>query len=341
MRKMSASVDQRSDGALPAAFPPSDDALSELDDGSSSLSDIEDKEAEQDDLDGGESENDIEYDANDSEAETERLENSPHNQRKLKDVVLSPQAESRTYERSPSKLQHQFQVEVDGDDDQDMDELSDDDISVDKSTKSPGSDEAEQEPTTATTSIEDSSGDGKLSVAALEAAASKKRKRSLLPDPGIMDTNELEEPARKRTGSIGAPEDEYAIDDTASVDGEMETSNPISGNISDADSLDPQDDEEDENQQQVHAGNGIENGETAANDLTEGIGSEAEKKKGWKKRRSPANNVGEAEAEHGGDANEEVVLDRPDHEPAEVEEMEEAADVEGDEVAAKNEEERE
>jgi hypothetical protein len=222
-----------------------------------------------------------------------------------------------------------------------MDELSDDDISVDKSTKSPGSDEAEQEPTTATTSIEDSSGDGKLSVAALEAAASKKRKRSLLPDPGIMDTNELEEPARKRTGSIGAPEDEYAIDDTASVDGEMETSNPISGNISDADSLDPQDDEEDENQQQVHAGNGIENGETAANDLTEGIGSEAEKKKGWKKRRSPANNVGEAEAEQGGDANEEVVLDRPDHEPAEVEEMEEAADVEGDEVAAKNEEERE
>ena len=341
MRKMSASVDQRSDGALPAAFPPSDDALSELDDRSSSLSDIEDKEPEQDELDGAESENDIEYDANDSEAETERLDNSPHNQRKLKDVVLSSQVESGTYERSPSKLQHQFQIEADGDDDdQDMDELSDDDMSVDKTPKSPGSEGVEQEPTTATTSIEDSSGDGKLSVAALEAAASKKRKRSLLPDPGTSGANEMEEPARKRTGSIGAPDHEYAIDDTASVDGEMETSNPISGNISDVDSLDPQDDEEDENQQQAHDENGVENGEKATNGLVDGIGSEIERKRGWKKRRSPANDVEEADVERGEDANEGAVVERPGHEPVETEEAEEATEVEGDEVVAKNEEER-
>src|SRR5436309_1038503 len=120
MLKMSASVDRRTDSTLPAAYPPSDEALSELDDGSSSLSDIEDKETEQDELDGGDFENDVESDANDTEAETERLENSPHNQRKLKDVVLNSQDESRMYERSPNKLQHPFRVGGDGDDDQDM-----------------------------------------------------------------------------------------------------------------------------------------------------------------------------------------------------------------------------
>jgi hypothetical protein len=339
MRKMSATLEQRSEGTLPAAFPTSDDALSELGDGSSSLSDIEDKEADQDDLDGVESENDIESDVNDSEAETERLENSPHDHRKQKDVVLSSQAESRTYERSPSKLQHQFHIEADDDNDEDMDDLSDDERSLDKSPKS--LEGAEQGPTTATTSLEDSSGEGKELITT-HNAASKKRKRSLLPDHGSMNGNDLGEPARKRTGSVGAPADEYAIDDSASLNGDAEMSNPISGNISDAESLDAEDDDEEANQQGINEENGVDDGVIEAADLAEVSSPEVERHKGRKKRRSSGHDLEDVEAEQVEQINEEPMLNNLSHQPVDMEEPEDTADVEGDEaeVILRNEEER-
>jgi hypothetical protein len=344
MRTMSASIEQRSEGALPAAFHNSDDALSELDDGSSSLSDIEDKEAEQEDLEGLDFENDDESDANDSEAETERLENSPHNQRKLQDVVFSSQAESRIYERSPSKLQHQLNAEEDEDDDRDMEDFSDDEISIDKSAKSPSPDENEHGRTTATTSIEDSSGDGKLSTAAFEAAASKKRKRSLLPDPESIDRSDPDEPARKRTGSIGAPEHDYAIDDTASVDGEVDTSNPISGSISDAESLEAEEDDEDEKQTEEQEQEPI--GDVDDNMIVappiEPLTPEDEIKKRWNKLRNSGTGTNETDVKQGEDTNGKSPSKRPNHETTDIEEPEDAVDVEVDdvEVAMKNEEER-
>lgn len=339
MRKMSATLEQRSEGTLPTAFPPSDDALSELGDGSSSLSDIEDKEADQDDLDGVDSENDIESDMNDSEAETERLENSPHDQRKQKDVILSSQAESRTYERSPSKLQHQFRIEVEDDNDEDVDDLSDDERSLDKSPKS--LEGAEQGPTTATTSLEDSSGEGKESITT-HNVASKKRKRSLLPDHGSMNGNDLGEPARKRTGSVGAPADEYAIDDSASLNGDAEMSNPISGNISDVESLDAEDDDEEANQQGTQEEIGVDDGVTDEANLAEVSSPELERHKGRIKRRSSGLDPEDVEAEQGEQANEEPVSNNLSHQAVDMEEPEDTADVEGDEaeVILRNEEER-
>jgi len=338
MRKMSATLEQRSEGTLPAAFPTSDDALSELGDGSSSLSDIEDKEADQDDLDGVESENDIESDVNDSEVETERLENSPHDHRKQKDVVLSSQAESRTYERSPSKLQRQYHIEADDDNDEDVDDLSDDERSLDKSPKS--LEGAEQGPTTATTSLEDSSGEGKELITT-HNAVSKKRKRSLLPDHGSMNGNDLGEPARKRTGSVGAPTDEYAIDDSASLNGDAEMSNPVSGNISDAESLDPEDDDEEVNQQGINEENGVD-GVTEAADLAEVSSPEVERHKGRKKRRSSGHDPEDVEAEQVEQINEEPMSNNISHQPVDMEEPEDTAYVEGDEaeVILRNEEER-
>jgi hypothetical protein len=340
MRNMSATLEQRSEGTLPTAFPTSDDALSELGDGSSSLSDIEDKEADQDDLDGVESENDIDSDVNDSEAETERLENSPHDHRKQKDVVLSSHAESRTYERSPSKLQHQFHIEAEDDNDEDVDDLSDDERSLDKSPKS--IEDTGQGPTTATTSLEDSSGEGKESITT-HNAASKKRKRSLLPDHGSMNGNDLDEPARKRTGSVGAPADEYAIDDSASLNGDAEMSNPISGNISDVESLDAEDDEEEEaNQQGTNEEIGADDGVTEAANLAEVSSPEVERHKGRKKRRSSGHDPEDVEAEQMEQINEESMSNNISHQPVDMEEPEDTADIEGDEaeVMLRNEEER-
>lgn len=92
-------------GSPAAALPVSTDTQSEIGDGSSSLSDIEDKEADQDEFEDDIPEraaaevagaqdtdpNDIEIDsiANDSEAETERLHDSPHSAHRRKDVVLN------------------------------------------------------------------------------------------------------------------------------------------------------------------------------------------------------------------------------------------------------------
>lgn len=342
-RKMSASVENQTEGPLLSDFHVVDDAHSELGDGSSSLSDIEDKEAEQDELDeidDLDSENEDESDANDSEAETERLENSPQYQRKPKDVVLSSQAETRTYDRSPSKLQHQFNDdEEDEEDDNDLDNLSDDDGSLAESTKSIGMEGVEQDPTTATTSLEDSSGEGKGSMATMDNA-SKKRKRSLLPERGLADASvleELEEPARKRTGSIAAGGDDYAIDDTISVNGDAETSNPISGDISDAESNDLQDDEDEDIRDNAQDDVGLEDEADETPIKVDNSRAKSERKKGWKKRGGSDNPDAEGEDANNGLASVEAV-----HDAADGEDHDETVDVDVDEaeMALKNEEER-
>jgi hypothetical protein len=340
---MSASVEQSNNGALPTTSPQSDDALSELDDGSSSLSDIEEKDPDQDepdDLNSGDSDNDGDSDANDSEAETERLENSPHNQRIITSVT---NPEGRTYERSPSKLQHQFLMEVDDEDLRDVEDASDDEMSIGKSPKSPGADGIDGEPTTTTTSVEDPSGDSKLAAALLEAAASKKRKRSLLPDPGAKDLAEQDEPARKRTGSIGAPEDDYAIDDTASADGEAHTSNSVSGNISEEESV-VEGDEGDDDQEHDYQETGVDSIDPASNDNAKARGSDDEYQTGWSKRTSSGNagrRPDDGSIDHPKEA---PLLDAAAHDAAATEEVEDVADADADadadEVAAKNEEER-
>lgn len=214
----------------------SPDDLSDVEiegDGSSSLSDIEDKDVEQDEDEGLSDElSNPSEEENDSEAETERLEDSPNKFRPHRDVVLDSHNASQIYERSPSKLYKE--VTADDIEDEDDDEpLSDDDISVNESLDSPKSsvhEDGEVDPSTAPTSLGDGAAEARLLLSVGESD-SKKRKRSIMAG-STLDVD-LEEPLRKRTGSIMAPVDDYAVEDDANPEDEVEQSNPQSGNISD------------------------------------------------------------------------------------------------------------
>ncbi|KAG0647857.1 hypothetical protein D0Z07_5729 [Hyphodiscus hymeniophilus] len=210
----------------------SEDELSDVDvngDGSSSLSDIEDKDEPEQDADGSDEELSNVSDAeNDSEAETERLEESPNKIRTQQDVVLSSQNGAQVYNQSPSKLHNQI-IPEDQDEEEDDDQLSDDEISLKESPKS--SLHEDPEPTTAATSLEDSAGEGKQLLSTIDPDT-RKRKRSIMAGSGLADDDDG--PLRKRTGSIMAPADEYAVEDDEHPEEEEEadTSNPHSGNIS-------------------------------------------------------------------------------------------------------------
>lgn len=240
-------MDQAADAILQAAG--EDGSLDELSDvevdadGSSSLSEIEDKDGEQDeDPEASDGLSDVSDGENDSEAETERLEESPNKFRLHQDVVLSSQINNQTYERSPSKLNKQITTD-DHEEDEEEEPLSDDEISVDESPESPKSpalDEPEIEPPTAATSLQDSSGEGKTSLSVMDPDT-KKRKRSIMAG-GVVD-EDIEEPLRKRTGSVLTPGDDYAIEDDINPEEEVDNSNPISGDVS-GDEVEPAHEEE-------------------------------------------------------------------------------------------------
>jgi hypothetical protein len=194
-------------------------------DTSSSLSEIDYKDSHQDE-EGDISEdlsNGSEEEENDSEAETERLEESPNKIRTHKDVVLSSHNNNQIYERSPSKLHNQ--IIPNNQQNEEDDELSDDDLSMNESPKSSIHDEADPGLPTAPTSLEDSAGEGKRTLSIIDADT-RKRKRSIMAGNGLDE----EEPLRKRTGSIMNTGDDFAIDDEDQE--EADVSNPISGTIS-------------------------------------------------------------------------------------------------------------
>jgi hypothetical protein len=244
---MSVDMEQAADAILQAAGQASSpDDLSDVDvdgDGSSSLSDIEDKDPDQDeDAEGSDELSNPSDDDNDSEAETERLEESPNKFRPHKDVVLNSHNDSQTYERSPSKLHNQITAD-DPEDEEDDDPLSDDDISLNESPDSPKSsvhEDAEREVTTVPTSLEDSSVESKTMLSVADADT-RKRKRSIMAGSGLDE--DLDEPLRKRTGSVMTPGDEYAIEDDTNPEEEGGTSNPNSGNISGDEGGEAQEDE--------------------------------------------------------------------------------------------------
>jgi len=200
-------------------------------DRSSSLSEIEYKDSHQDeDGDSSDDQNNNSEEENDSEAETERLEESPNKIRAHKDVVLSSH-NSQIYERSPSKLQNQIIPPRQLDEEEDDEPLSDEEISPNDSSKSSARGDADAELPTAPTSLEDSAGEGKR-TSSITDADSRKRKRSIMAGGGLDE--DVEEPLRKRTGSVMMGADDYAIDDEeqAEEDRDGDISNPISGNIS-------------------------------------------------------------------------------------------------------------
>ncbi|KAK5657132.1 hypothetical protein OQA88_3660 [Cercophora sp. LCS_1] len=259
--------------ALPSSPPLLDNSPSNL---SSPLSDVEDKDAEPDDMDldmhnngsghpgtpkrngngvtedsGPEEESDeesklSEMDINDSEAETERLYDTPPKNAASRDMLAilgevgSRQfvdRRGRGFERSPSKLQQQLQAELDAENPpSDNDSLSEADDDEDDASVASSEPEVETEAPTArqlrspsqakksqeSGIIEES---GTSQITRPESQDSRKRKRS-----SLAEQSESEQPLRKRTGSIGAPEGEFSADDAAVADDEGGLStNPQSG----------------------------------------------------------------------------------------------------------------
>ncbi|KAK0617946.1 Sds3-like-domain-containing protein [Bombardia bombarda] len=191
-----------------------------------------------------------EMDVNDSEAETERLYDTPRKNNGTRDVLDAVgdvgnrqfvDRRDRAFERSPSKLQQQIQADLDAEraasDNNSLsegEEEDDDDVSVafsepepepqsirDKRLRSPLL--AKKPPVTS--SPADSA---ILKATRTDSTDSRKRKR-----PSVTEQSEVDQPLRKRTGSIGVvPDGEFSADDIAVVDDEGTSTNPQSGNHS-------------------------------------------------------------------------------------------------------------
>lgn len=175
-------------------------------------------------------------DVNDSEAETERLYDTPPKNTAGRETVykasesgvqLFLERRSRAFEPSPSKLQRQIKAHADeADDGSDNDSLSDADDDDDGA--SAASNEPEQgakpdespSPSPVRKASQPTTQD---SVPAADAVKddvidTKKRKRS-----SAAEQLEEEQPLRKRTGSVAAPERDFSANNTAIIDDDVPT----------------------------------------------------------------------------------------------------------------------
>ncbi|OTB06531.1 hypothetical protein M426DRAFT_9663 [Hypoxylon sp. CI-4A] len=196
--------------------PPPIEPLSD-DDGSSPLSDVEDKGADTEDLhemnDATPNNRDEDLstaeelsDANDTEAETERLYDTPRNPVRHKDIVLSQPGEGKVYERTPSRLRRHNTRNGEGKGD-DSKPLFEDIASIASSPPAQGT----RTPRKRQSPILDI-----LAEAASQEAETRKRKRSSMP----AENSQTPQLARKRTGSVPVPSKQDADGDTPMVDDE-------------------------------------------------------------------------------------------------------------------------
>ncbi|KAK3328945.1 Sds3-like-domain-containing protein [Apodospora peruviana] len=187
-----------------------------------------------------------EVDVNDSEAETERLYDSPRKSDGVRDILNAASEvrnrqfvdrRDRAFERSPSKLQQQIQADLDAENAasndnslSDADEVEDDDASLASSEPEPdpesATDKRSQPPSQGkkaqTTTSSNESTTSKLMRQ--DSTESRKRKRA-----SMAEQSGSEQPLRKRTGSIGAPVAGFSGDDVAMIDEEGTSTNPQSG----------------------------------------------------------------------------------------------------------------
>ncbi|KAL2263442.1 hypothetical protein VTK26DRAFT_6740 [Humicola hyalothermophila] len=184
-----------------------------------------------------------EVDINDSEAETERLYDTPPKNGVGRGIVNTAgdarhrrftNRRDRVFERSPSKLHQQLQADIDPEDvtsgrnspfeGEDDDE---DDISVASSEPAPRAAKEQRlsSPTLAKKGQAVSSADTTTPPLTRKGSSeSRKRKR-----PSITEHSDSEEPRRKRTGSIGAGDRDSLADDIPMIDDEGVSTNPQSG----------------------------------------------------------------------------------------------------------------
>lgn len=237
----------------PLAIPPPPIEPLSDDDGSSPLSDVEDKDADPDDIHGlndttpkhrdeDPSSLDDLSDANDTEAETERLYDTPRNPTRHKDVVLGRSTNGNLFERTPSKLRRNNRRTRDGKDEDD--EPLSEDVSI---ASSPPAQETKDPNKRLSPSLDI------LADLANQEAESRKRKRSSMP----AEHSEPAEPLRKRNGSVPVPAKQDIDGDTPMADeddplshtnsGEHsadETTNAIAGENGDQHARDPPSDQE-------------------------------------------------------------------------------------------------
>ena len=151
-------------------------------------------------------------DANDTEAETERLHDTPQHRRQ-RDVVVDQYNEGQIFEHSPSKLRTTAVVQAEKD--HVDDESLADDAASSVSGKSEAGESTSKNATTKDTSVDDENHN---------ESQDRKRKRS-----PATDNSETEQPLRKRTGSVGPVEGDQdgaanEADVTATIDLSAQTS---------------------------------------------------------------------------------------------------------------------
>jgi hypothetical protein len=195
---------------------------------SSPLSDVEDKDAENEEIDsinaakqiGGNDAQDSDSnlsDANDTEADTERLYDTPQTQRQ-KDIVLEKFNSGSVFDRTPNKSRKS--IAIDGGEataeDQASSDLEDQESDIEMASSQGDPDESPSKPA--------KSSNTSSNEALTSKTEGRKRKRS----PGA-DQSDPDQPLRKRTASVGAGEQEQQDDDTIIPDDEAPSTNTQSG----------------------------------------------------------------------------------------------------------------
>lgn len=157
-------------------------------------------------------------DANDTEAETERLYDTPRNQRQ-RDVVIDQYNQGQVFEHTPSRLRRGAKPDdKDGDDEENSDRES---VSGDEGSGASSAGDADDTPTKPSNSSK------KLHDKAPSSDPhDRKRKRS-----PVADQSDTDQPQKKRTGSVGAA----SMDDGALNEDEKVAGNIESAVLSDAD----------------------------------------------------------------------------------------------------------
>ncbi|KAK0669366.1 Sds3-like-domain-containing protein [Cercophora samala] len=187
-----------------------------------------------------------EADVNDSEAETERLFDTPPKNGATRDIVNTADGagirrftdrRERVFERSPSKLQQQLQADIDAEDAPTGNNSSEDEEAADDGDVSMASSDREDEPTKRPSrqppprspaqakKNQITSTEQPISQANSEdSSESKKRKRS-----SIAEVPEAEQPPKKRAASIDPVDREFSADDMPMIDDDVLSTAPQSG----------------------------------------------------------------------------------------------------------------
>ncbi len=160
---------------------------------------------------------DANSEGNDTEAETERLYDTPRHQRQ-RDVVVDQYNHGQVFEHTPSKLRRAAKPE--DKDDNDSEILGRESVSGDEGSGVSSAGDADDTPTKPVNKT-------KMLHDKAPSSDSQDRKRKRSP---VADQSETEQPQKKRTGSVGAA----SIEDPSLNDDEKTATNADSAILSDA-----------------------------------------------------------------------------------------------------------